>query len=140
MRRPREHWERCRGFDVAVRAEILTSTPMRDASTLTRPSFAMPPDACDGHVHVFEQAKRYPSVAKPLYTLPDGGLAKLIRMGEATSLRRFAIVQPSFYGTNNRCMLDALDRLGARGRGVAMVEESISDDELMQMDRLGVRA
>ena len=120
---------------MAVSAEILTSTPMRDASTLTRPSFAMPPDACDGHVHVFEQGQQYPSVAKPHYTLPDGGLAKLIRMGEATSLRRFAIVQPSFYGTNNRCMLDALDKLGARGRGVAMVEDSISDDELLQMDR-----
>ena len=59
----------------------------------------------------------------------ETGLAKLIRMGEATSLRRFAIVQPSYYGTNNRCMLDALNKLGARGRGVAMVEDSISDDD-----------
>ncbi len=125
---------------MAASAEILTSTPMRDASTLTRPSFAMPPGACDGHVHVFEQGQQYPSVPKPHYTLPDGGLTKLVRMGEAMSLRRFAIVQPSYYGTNNRCMLDALDKLGARGRGVAMVEDSISDDELLQMDRLGVRA
>ena len=82
---------------MAASAEILTSTPMRDASTLTRPSFAMPPDACDGHVHVFEQGQQYPSVPKPHYTLPDGGLTKLVRMGEATSLRRFAIVQPSYY-------------------------------------------
>ena len=125
---------------MAASAEILTSTPMRDASTLTRPSFAMPPGACDGHVHVFEQGQQYPSVPKPHYTLPDGGLTKLVRMGEATSLSRFAIVQPSYYGTNNRCMLDALDKLGARGRGVAMVEDSISDDELRQMHRAGVRA
>src|SRR5258708_6009371 len=125
---------------MAASAEILTSTPMRAASTLTRPSFVMPPDACDGHVHVFEQGQQYPSVPKPHYTLPDGGLTKLVRMGEATSLRRFAIVQPSYYGTNNRCMLDALDKLGARARRVAMVEDSISDDELLQMDRAGVRA
>jgi 2-pyrone-4,6-dicarboxylate lactonase len=125
---------------LAVGTEILISTPMRDASTLTRPSFAMPPDACDGHVHIFEQGTQYPSVPRPHYTLPDGGLAKLIRMGEATSSRRFAVVQPSFYGTNNTCMLDALDKLGPRARGVAMVEEDISDDELVRMDRRGVRA
>ena len=33
---------------MAASAEILTSTPMRDASTLTRPSFAMPPGRVTG--------------------------------------------------------------------------------------------
>src|SRR4029077_15553929 len=34
----------------------------------------------------------------------------------------------------------APDKLGPRGRGVVMVEDSISDDELRQMHRAGVRA
>ena len=101
---------------MAASAEILTSTPMRDASTLTRPSFTMLPDACDGHVHVFEQGQQYRSVAKPHYTLPDGGLTKLVRMGEATSLRRFAIVQPSFYGRARQARSTRLRCRDGRGQ------------------------
>ena len=54
---------------------ILTSKPMRDAGTLTRPAFSMPEGACDSHVHVFEAAANYPSVETPHYTLPDGSLS-----------------------------------------------------------------
>ncbi len=55
-------------------------------------------------------------------------------------LERFVIVQPSFYGTDNRCMLDALDAAGARARGVAMITEDTSDAVLQQMNERGVRA
>lgn len=119
---------------------VLTSTPMRDASTLTRPTFAVPAGTCDGHVHVFGPAPKYPHVDQPHYTLPDGELALLKRMCAALSIERVAIVQPSYYGTDNRCMLDALAQLGERARGVAMVEEDISDEALAQMHIAGVRA
>jgi len=49
---------------------ILTSKPMRDAETLTQPSFVVPPGACDSHVHVFESADRYPRVDKPTTHYP----------------------------------------------------------------------
>src|ERR1700694_4340956 len=119
---------------------ILTSKPMRDAGTLTRPTFSMPADACDSHVHVFEAESKYPSVETPHYTLPDGSLEKLRRMTEVLALQRFVIVQPSYYGTDNRCMLDALDALGPRARGVAMVEDGIDAAELERLHRRGVRA
>ena len=120
--------------------DILTSKPMRDAHTLARPRFEMPAGACDSHVHVFESEARYPHVAKPHYTLPDGPLTKLDRMTDVLGIEKFAIVQPSFYGTDNRCMLDALDLAGNKARGVAMVEEDVSDDALHEMHRRGVRA
>jgi predicted TIM-barrel fold metal-dependent hydrolase len=119
---------------------ILTSKPMRDADTLTRPAFPVPADACDSHVHVFEAAAKYPSVQTPHYTLPDGGLDKLRRMAESLALKRFIIVQPSYYGTDNRCLLDALSAAGACARGVAMVDETCTDGELNAMHSGGVRA
>jgi 2-pyrone-4,6-dicarboxylate lactonase len=119
---------------------ILTSKPMRDAQTLTRPTFAVPPGACDSHVHVFESAERYPKVDKPHYTLPDGSLEKLERMTDAMKLERFVIVQPSYYGTDNRCMLDALAAAGARARGVAMVNDNCTGEDLRCMHEFGVRA
>jgi hypothetical protein len=112
---------------------ILTSKPMRDARTLTRPVFSMPENACDSHVHVFESAAQYPSVEAPHYTLPDGALTKLRQMTEVLALRRFVIVQPSYYGTDNRCMLDALSAAGSRARGVAMVGENCTDEEMNAM-------
>jgi predicted TIM-barrel fold metal-dependent hydrolase len=113
---------------------------MRDAYTLTRPVFVVPAGACDSHVHIFESAAKYPCVDSPHYTLPDGGLNKLQRMLEVLALQRFVIVQPSYYGTDNSCMLDALSAAGVRARGVAMVQESCTDEELTAMHERGVRA
>ncbi len=120
--------------------DILISKPMRAASSLQRPAFTVPRGACDSHVHVFEPEDRYPRVAKPHYTLPDGNLVQLQAATASLGTDRFVIVQPSFYGTDNRCMLDALDIAGDRARGVAMVEDTTSEDELRAMHARSVRA
>jgi 2-pyrone-4,6-dicarboxylate lactonase len=120
--------------------DILLSKPMRAAATLARPAFEVPAGACDSHVHVFGPAELYPRVAKPHYTLPDGTLAQLQAATAALGVERFVIVQPSFYGTDNRCMLDALESAGPCARGVAMVEDATGEEELRQMHRRGVRA
>jgi predicted TIM-barrel fold metal-dependent hydrolase len=49
------------------------------------------------------------------------------------------LVQPSTYGTDNRCHLDALAAFGPTGRMVAVVNDSVSTDELKRMHALGVR-
>ncbi|MES2183214.1 MAG: amidohydrolase family protein [Pseudomonadota bacterium] len=116
------------------------STPMRAASTLTAPVFPVPPGTWDSHVHVFESESEYPSVTEPHYTLPDGSLAKLNAMCDQLGIAHYAIVQPSFYGTDNQCLLDALDKAGDRARGVAMVGDDIQPAELEHMHERGVRA
>jgi predicted TIM-barrel fold metal-dependent hydrolase len=113
---------------------------MRGAQTLTLPAFRLPAGACDSHVHVFGPQSRYPCVVTPHYTLPDGNLRQLQHMAQALNLQRLVIVQPSYYGTDNSCMLDALTAAGTRARGVAMVNERISDAELEAMHARGVRA
>ncbi|VVD92944.1 4-sulfomuconolactone hydrolase [Pandoraea pneumonica] len=118
----------------------LTSTPMRAASTLARPTFEMPENACDAHMHVFESLAQYPSVGNPQYTLPDGPLAKYREVMDALSIRRFAIVQPSFYGTDNRCLLDALAKAGDAARGVVMIDEGLPAATLDDWHRANVRA
>jgi predicted TIM-barrel fold metal-dependent hydrolase len=51
---------------------------------------------------------------------------------------RVVVVQPTVYGTNNACMLEALRQLGSRARGVAMVDEAVPQGYLDEMDRRGV--
>jgi 2-pyrone-4,6-dicarboxylate lactonase len=118
----------------------LISTPMRDYETLSRPSFLMPPLACDAHMHVFGPLDRYPCVAHPHYTLPDGKLAHYLQLMGRLQLKRFVIVQPSFYGTDNRCMIDALHVAGSIARGVVMIDEETDAATLDSYHAAGVRA
>lgn len=120
--------------------EILTSQPMRPIETVERPAFGPPAGACDVHMHVFGPAEAYPHVARPHYTLPDGTLEHYLRLMPVLGLERFVIVQPSFYGTDNSCLLDALAAAGDAARGVVMIEPGIADAELDRFHRLGVRA
>ena len=114
-------------------------TPCRPADTLERPKFEVPAGACDAHTHVFESRDTYPSIAEPNYTLPDGKLEHYLRLMPVIGIDTFVIVQPSFYGTDNACLLDALSGAGDCARGVVMVEPDISATELARFHILGVR-
>lgn len=115
------------------------STPCRPAGTLERPDFAVPSGTCDMHIHIFESQDVYPSAAAPNYTLPDGTLANYRAVMDVLGIDTFVIVQPSFYGTDNACLVDALHRAGDCARGVAMVEVDIADGELRRLHAAGVR-
>jgi predicted TIM-barrel fold metal-dependent hydrolase len=120
--------------------DVLTSSPMRDAETLQRPAFSVPEGSCDVHMHAFGPLERYRPVARPHYTLPDGRLNYYQRLMDVLGLQRFVIVQPSFYGTDNACLIDSLQAAGPVARGVIMVEAEHPDDDLLRLDSLGVRA
>jgi 2-pyrone-4,6-dicarboxylate lactonase len=118
--------------------DILQCTPMRAAETNTPPAFALPPDACDAHFHVFEPG--YPHVPDPLYTFPDGTTDAYLAMTETLGIERMVLVQPTFYGTDNSLLADVLKRLGPRCAGVVRIEEDATDGELDEFDAVGVRA
>ena len=122
-----------------VTEEPLVSQPMRSIASVQAPRFDVPPGACDAHMHVFGPEDRYPRVPHPHYTLPDGKLGHFRELMEHLGLDRFVIVQPSFYETDNSCLLDALRDSGEAARGVVMVEPDVTPDELHRMHDLGVR-
>jgi 2-pyrone-4,6-dicarboxylate lactonase len=121
-------------------AEPLLSLPLRPLETVSALTFPLPAGTWDVHVHVFGPAERYPHVEKPHYTLPDGTLRQYRRLMSRLGIERFVIVQPSFYGCDNSCLLDALVEVGDRARGVVMVEPDITDAQLTGFHRRGVRA
>jgi len=95
---------------------------------------------CDCHVHIVGPAERYPQVPERHYLAGVAELATLRREAAARGIIRFVIVQPSFYGADNSAMLDALDVLGADGRGVAVIDPAAtSADALSQYHRRRVR-
>lgn len=94
---------------------------------------------CDCHVHVIGDAADYPMQPDRPYTPPAASVSALRSHLDALGLRRAVLVQPSFYGTDNRCLLGALRELGDSARGVAVIDPATSDDELDVLDSAGVR-
>jgi len=107
------------------------------------PAFRAPPLACDAHFHVFGPADRYPhgGVNERLrYTPPLAPLSDYLALAQHLGIERFVFVQPSAYGRDNACMLDAMREVGiARCRGIVDVDENAPDALLADMDKLGVR-
>ncbi|WP_329143700.1 amidohydrolase family protein [Streptomyces niveus] len=116
----------------------LETTSMRAAESNTRPRFAVPPDSCDTHFHVFEPG--YAHVPEPLYTFPDGTLEQYQALSRQLGIRRTVLVQPTYYGTDNSLLLDVLRAAGPDCRGVARVEEDAGARELDRLHAAGVRA
>lgn len=117
----------------------LKSEPMLPLERLMLPNFTVPSGACDAHMHVFGPEDRYPHVPAPHYTLPDGKLEHFQGLMGVLGIERFVIVQPSFYGTDNSCLLDALAKAGNAARGLVMVEDDVSRAELERFHEAGVR-
>jgi predicted TIM-barrel fold metal-dependent hydrolase len=93
----------------------------------------------DCHVHVFGPAARYPLASRLAYDPPERGLAQLEAAAAPAGIDRFVLVQPSVYGTDNACLLDALRAGGGRHRAVAVVDADVEVRRLREMHALGVR-
>lgn len=97
------------------------------------------PDACDCHVHIIGPADKYPMVPYRAYTPPPATVAQLRAMRSRIGISRNVIVQPSFYGFDNSCMLDAMAELGPSARGIAVVAPNTPPQTLRELDAKGVR-
>ncbi|MBN3802843.1 amidohydrolase family protein [Paraburkholderia sp. Ac-20336] len=100
--------------------------------------------SCDCHFHVFGDPLayplRYPFTTPRDYTPPAASLHAWRDMAAVLGLERMVIVQPSVYGTDNRCTLDALQAVGVeRGRAVVVLGDDVSDEALERLHRAGVR-
>jgi len=95
---------------------------------------------CDSHVHIVGPGDRYPQVTERTYLADVATLKQLELVSASCAIRRFVIVQPSFYGTDNSMLLEGLDALAGRGRGVAVINpDTTSARTLSGMASQGVR-
>ncbi len=95
----------------------------------------------DAHCHLLDPA-RFPYAPEVAYRPTGQEIAPLeqyLQVMEAYGIRHALLVGPnSGYGLDNRCMLDALARGEGRFRGVAVVRNDVSRDELMRLKQAGV--
>jgi predicted TIM-barrel fold metal-dependent hydrolase len=96
-----------------------------------------PANSADCHLHIYEG--RFPVDPKSKLRPPDATVADYRQVQERIGTTRCVIVQPSTYGVDNRCMLQAVAQLGRSARGIAVIHPGIADAELKRMDAGGVR-
>src|SRR5258708_1933776 len=106
----------------------------KDSQPFTPVRFSMPHGACDCHVHVFGDLKRFPFWSGRPYTPGPASLGELRALHRLLHLDRVVVSQPSAYGTDNSCLLDAVRQLGSRARGIAGIEENTAQSRLDELD------
>jgi len=102
----------------------------------------LPKNSCDTHLHVFGEAKTYP-IGNPnaLYQPPQDCTFEVMKaLHDSMGIDRAVFVQPTIYGTDHSLLHDVL-KAAPKGkyRGVAIVDDSVSDAELDRLNRVGVR-
>ena len=125
-------------------AVAASAAPLRVASAQavkwssgTEPaSLKAPANATDCHHHIYDS--RFPVDPKATLRPGDATVADYRALQRRIGTTRNVVVQPSTYGTDNRCMLDALAQFGPTARGVAVVDTSVADDELARLNAAGV--
>jgi len=96
-----------------------------------------PTGACDTHMHVYDH--RRPVAPAAILRPPDASVADYRLVQAELGLDRVVVVQPTTYGLDNRCTLDAVSAFGAAGRAVVVVDDGVPESELDRLTGLGAR-
>jgi D-galactarolactone isomerase len=110
---------------------------MSHDTPVSAPRLPTPPGACDTHLHIYEPG--YDMRASASQPSQPGTLEHYREIQKRLALTRAVIVQPSAYGTDNTCTLEAMGNLGNAARGVAIVDPAVPDSELERLTKLGIR-
>ncbi len=141
------HWRRrelLKTMSGAVAAGVLAGHPRAAAAQPVKwsagteaPKLKAPANAADCHHHIYDA--RYP--VDPTSTLRPGDafVEDYRALQKRIGTSRNVVVQPSTYGIDNRCTLDAVSAFGQTARAVVVVNDSVSDAELKRLHGLGAR-
>ncbi len=108
------------------------------AAQMRPPKLKAPPGACDCHMHFYGPRQRFSYRADAPNAPPPASVDHYRAVRARLGLARTVVVQPSVYGTDNTCNLEAMAELGAEVRGVMVVDTEVSDAELARLTGLGV--
>jgi len=102
------------------------------------PKLKAPLHSADCHHHIYDA--RFPPDPKAVLKPAPATVADYRLFQKRIGTTRNVVVQPSTYGVDNSCLVDAMRQFGTtNARGIAVVNTSVSDTELRELDKAGVR-
>ncbi len=102
-----------------------------------RPRLQAPPGACDTHMHVYDD--RFTLAPTATFKPPHSPTADYLAMRARIGVARTVVVQPTGYGFDNACTLEAMAAMGGTARGIAVVPPDVKDAELERLTQAGMR-
>ena len=127
---------RARGADPQV-AGVRPRAHPGDAQFEEEEMTAPWPDACDCHMHIYDD--RYPLAPTATFKPPNAPVSSYREVQRELGLTRVVVIQPTGYGLDNRCTLAGMAALGANARGIAVVPADVAEAELQRLHGLGIR-
>ena len=93
--------------------------------------------ACDTHIHFYDH--RHQTAPASVLCPPDATPDDYRNEQSVLGTDRIVVVQPTTYGLDNTCQLDAMAAFGDAARGVMVVGPDVERAELVRLTELGVR-
>jgi D-galactarolactone isomerase len=102
------------------------------------PRLKAPPGSCDTHMHFYDP--KYPMAPTAVLAPPPGDVPTYRELQRRLGIERAVVVQPTAYGTDNRCTLEGIAALGLSvARGIAVVDDRASGAHLRALTEGGIR-
>ena len=117
-------------------AEAQIAVPNSTGAEL--PRLKAPPGACDCHHHIYDAMRFPPKDPGPQFQ-PNARVEEYRLLQRRIGTTRNVIVTPAAYVDNNSVTLDAIARIGAHARGIALLTTAVTDAELKRLTDGGVR-
>src|SRR4051812_6126371 len=111
-----------------------TARPMTATRTAKLPNtspakFKPPAKACDSHAHVYGPYEKFPLAATRNSTPAEMTAAAYTKMHEILGFDRGVLTQPSQYGVDNSCLIDALEKSNGTVKGIVTVDlDALTDN------------
>jgi predicted TIM-barrel fold metal-dependent hydrolase len=125
----------------AIHINVKPNKVSARSDTVRTPTISqrMPIDSWDSHMHVTDPS--YPLAAGAAYIPSLHNLTDVRNFETTIGIRDTVFVQPSIYGNDNSCLLDALRVVGpSHGRGVVAINpDTVNTTQLEEWHKLGVR-
>jgi predicted TIM-barrel fold metal-dependent hydrolase len=112
--------------------------PSYDKNTRA-PSRPPPPNSCDSQVHFYGDPAIWPPARESIYDPPDATMVEIRKLHGALGMDRGVLVQPTIYGCDNRLLVETLRDAGPQYRGIAVIDDTVSDKDLEDLNAAGVR-
>jgi predicted TIM-barrel fold metal-dependent hydrolase len=108
-------------------------------SVLRRPLFKLPSGSIDCHAHICGPENLFPYSSNRIYTPHNALLTDYESLLSCLGVDRAVLVQPSIYGEDNSALIQAIQTNPEKFRGVAVVNEAISEIEIERLHSIGIR-
>lgn len=118
--------------------DVIRDCPGPDPKPHGPTRFKLPHGTVDTHAHVIGLPPAYPFVSHRSYTPPEATAESYLQMLDQTGMDYGVLVQVSVHGTDNRLLVETLQRHRQRLRGIAVIPLDLPERDLLALKEAGV--